>query len=93
MPLSELVVRFRILSVLLAGLLLVSPVTSPSAFAAGPASVADLAESLLGAVVNISTRPRIEVQGRGNPFAGTPFADLFNRRNPGRDQNPKHRPI
>jgi len=46
-----------------------------------PASFADLTEQLQPAVVNISTRQRIEV--RGNPFAGTPFAELFGRGNPG----------
>ena len=41
-----------------------------------PASFADLTEQLQPAVVNISTRQRIKVQA-ANPFAGTPFADLF----------------
>ena len=40
-----------------------------------PASFADLTEQLQPAVVNISTRQRITVSN--NPFAGTPFADLF----------------
>jgi serine protease Do len=43
-----------------------------------PASFADLTEQLAPAVVNISTRQRITVQA--NPFAGTPFADLFGNR-------------
>lgn len=46
--------------------------------AGAPASFADLTEQLQPAVVNIATRQRIEVTN--NPFAGTPFADLFNRR-------------
>ncbi|PEQ14745.1 protease [Novosphingobium sp. PC22D] len=41
-----------------------------------PASFADLTEQLAPAVVNISTRQRVQVQ-QNNPFAGTPFADLF----------------
>lgn len=40
-----------------------------------PASFAELTEQLQPAVVNISTRQRIRVNA--NPFAGTPFADLF----------------
>jgi serine protease Do len=40
-----------------------------------PASFADLTEQLQPAVVNISTRQRVKVQA--NPFAGTPFGDLF----------------
>jgi serine protease Do len=43
--------------------------------AGAPASFADLTEQLQPAVVNISTRQRITVNA--NPFAGTPFADLF----------------
>ena len=41
-----------------------------------PASFADLTEQLAPAVVNISTRQRVKVAA-ANPFAGTPFADLF----------------
>ena len=40
-----------------------------------PASFADLTEQLQPAVVNISTRQRVKVPA--NPFAGTPFGDLF----------------
>ena len=40
-----------------------------------PASFADLTAQLQPAVVNISTRQKITVNN--NPFAGTPFADLF----------------
>ncbi len=47
--------------------------------AGAPSSFADLTEQLQPAVVNISTRQRVEVASR-NPFAGTPFAELFNRR-------------
>lgn len=42
-----------------------------------PASFADLTEQLQPAVVNISTRQRVEVNSGGNPFAGTPFEGLF----------------
>lgn len=44
--------------------------------AGAPASFADLTQQLQPAVVNISTRQRIKVQNQ-NPFAGTPFGDLF----------------
>lgn len=40
-----------------------------------PLSFADLAARLQPAVVNISTTQRVQVQT--NPFAGTPFGDLF----------------
>ncbi len=53
--------------------------------AGAPASFADLTEQLQPAVVNISTRQRVRVQN--NPFAGTPFGDLFgNRRGGGGNQ-------
>lgn len=39
-----------------------------------PGSFADMVQRLQPAVVNISTRQRVQVQ---NPFAGTPFGDLF----------------
>ncbi len=60
--------------------------------AGAPASFADLTAQLQPAVVNISTRQRVEVQSGGNPFAGTPFEDLFNRRNGGQqEQQPQYR--
>ena len=58
--------------------------------AGAPASFADLTAQLQPAVVNISTRQRVEVQSGGNPFAGTPFEELFNRRNGGQQQ-PQYR--
>lgn len=42
-----------------------------------PMSFADLAERLQPSVVNISTTQRVQVQQQVNPFAGTPFGDLF----------------
>ncbi len=57
--------------------------------AGAPASFADLTQQLQPAVVNIATRQRVEVQSR-NPFQGTPFADLFNRRN-GDENQPQTR--
>ena len=44
-----------------------------------PMSFADLAAKLQPAVVNISTSQRVQVQQQQNPFAGTPFSDLFRR--------------
>ena len=44
--------------------------------AGAPASFADLTQQLQPAVVNISTRQRVKVQAN-NPFAGTPFGDMF----------------
>ncbi len=44
--------------------------------AGAPVSFADLVQQLQPAVVNISTRQRVKVQAQ-NPFAGTPFGDMF----------------
>ncbi len=57
--------------------------------AGAPASFADLTEQLQPAVVNIATRQRVEVNR--NPFQGTPFADLFNRRRGGTPAQPQTR--
>jgi serine protease Do len=58
----------------------IKAVTAPRPGA--PLSFADLTERLQPAVVNISTTQRVQVQ-QGNPFAGTPFGDLFG----GQEQN------
>lgn len=57
--------------------------------AGAPASFADLTQQLQPAVVNIATRQRVEVNR--NPFAGTPFAELFNRRRGGGSAQPQTR--
>ncbi|WP_353229947.1 Do family serine endopeptidase [Novosphingobium sp.] len=44
--------------------------------AGAPTSFADLTQLLQPAVVNISTRQRVKV-ATTNPFAGTPFGDMF----------------
>ena len=44
--------------------------------AGAPGSFADLTAQLQPAVVNISTRQKITIS-QNNPFAGTPFAELF----------------
>jgi serine protease Do len=45
--------------------------------AGAPTSFADLVAKLQPAVVNISTKQKVPVQQQQNPFAGTPFGDLF----------------
>mgnify|MGYP003938248699 CR=1 FL=1 len=67
-------------------------ITVPPAMRHGPASVADLAEGLLGAVVNISTSQNVAGGGPDTPMPelpeGSPFQDFFdeffnNRQGPG----------
>ncbi|MGJ3626270.1 trypsin-like serine protease [Sphingomonas sp. MMS24-JH45] len=42
-----------------------------------PMSFADMVAKLQPAVVNISTTQKVTVQQQANPFAGTPFGELF----------------
>jgi serine protease Do len=58
--------------------------------AGAPESFAELTAQLQPAVVNISTRQRVEVQS-SNPFSGTPFEGLFNRRRGQQEQEPQFR--
>ena len=60
-----------------------------------PLSFADLSAKLAPAVVNISTTQRIQVSqsGGGNPFAGTPFDDLFRRFGGGGGTDDNGRPV
>ena len=59
--------------------------------AGAPESFADLTAQLQPAVVNISTRQKVEVQQNANPFAGTPFEGLFNQRRGGtQNQQPQY---
>ena len=51
--------------------------------AGAPMSFADMVARLQPAVVNISTKQTITVQQNANPFAGTPFGELFNQFNGG----------
>nr|WP_217352774.1 DegQ family serine endoprotease [Sphingomonas sp. ID1715] len=53
------------------------PAMAAAAPRGAPMSFADLAARLQPAVVNISTTQRVQVSQGTNPFAGTPFADLF----------------
>jgi len=48
-----------------------------------PMSFADMVAKLQPAVVNISTSQHIKVEQPTNPFAGTPFGDLFGQMNQG----------
>ncbi len=51
--------------------------------AGAPMSFADMVAKLQPAVVNISTKQTIVRQQQANPFAGTPFGDLFGQMNGG----------
>ncbi len=46
-----------------------------------PMSFADMVAKLQPAVVNISTTQHVQVQQQANPFAGTPFGELFGQLN------------
>lgn len=52
-------------------------ITASAPRAGAPMSFADMVAKLQPAVVNISTTQKVTVQQQANPFAGTPFGDLF----------------
>ncbi len=95
----------RLLSVFAAAMIAASVVMLPpmatNAYAqnAGPASVADLAEGLLDAVVNISTSQKVTGGGNNDPVPmprlpeGSPFQDFFDEffkdREGGNQQSPR----
>lgn len=58
--------------------------------AGAPGSFANLTAQLAPAVVNISTRQRVQVAAQQNPFAGTPFEGLFGGQG-GQGQSPQTR--
>ena len=68
----------RFAAPLVAAVLLVAAQALP-ALARGPESLADLADQVMGAVVNISAATTVEARGRTLPQMpqGTPFEDLF----------------
>ena len=82
--------RRTLAATLVGAMLMTAPVaTSVPALARGPESLADLAEQVTSAVVNISAATTVEARGRTLPQLppGTPFEDLFeeffNRRGQG----------
>ena len=52
-------------------------ITAAAPRAGAPMGFADMVAKLQPAVVNISTTQKVTVQQQANPFAGTPFGDLF----------------
>lgn len=68
-----------------------SAVAPNSAFAQGPASVADLADQLLGSVVNISTSQSVAQRRPNAPVPrvpeGSPFQEFFDELFPDRENN------
>src|SRR5215475_10183939 len=83
---------------LVAGALFVLPLLAPPAAARGPEAIADVAEQVIDAVVNISTSQKIEQRGGATPQLppGSPFEEFFeeffkNRRGPGGGDNAPNR--
>ncbi|HWK35028.1 Do family serine endopeptidase [Sphingomonas sp.] len=52
-------------------------ITATAPRVGAPMSFADMVAKLQPAVVNISTTQRVTVNQQANPFAGTPFGDMF----------------
>src|SRR5882757_7243766 len=81
-----------------AAAVIVLPAASSAALARGPESIADVAEKVIDAVVNISTSQNVEGRNSAIPQLppGSPFEEFFdeffkNRRGPG-DNRPGDRP-
>src|SRR6478672_5066378 len=112
---GELTAMARLLAVLartirqpalsaMAATVLALPILATPAFARGPDGIADVAEKVIDAVVNISTSQKVEARGGGNgPQAmpqlpsGSPFEEFFkNRRGqgggPGGEDTPNRSP-
>src|SRR5262245_28598550 len=78
------------------------PTLSTPGFARGPENIADVAEKVIDAVVNISTSQKVEGRGGGAQQApnlppGSPFEEFFeeffkNRRGQGGDDQPNRAP-
>jgi serine protease Do len=82
------------------------PVLSTPTFARGPENIADVAEKVIDAVVNISTSQKVEARGGGSGGGqqavpqlppGSPFEEFFeeffkNRRGQGGENTPPNRP-
>ena len=100
------VIRQPALSAIAATVLALPALTTPT-FARGPEKIADVAEKVIDAVVNISTSQKVEARG-GNGGGGgqqavpqlppgSPFEEFFeeffkNRRGQGGDQTPNRSP-
>src|ERR1700681_894511 len=83
----------------LAAAALALPVLSTPTFARGPENIADVAEKVIDAVVNISTSQKVEARNTPMPNLppGSPFEEFFeeffkNRRGPGGPEAGPHRP-
>jgi serine protease Do len=81
-----------------AGALLALPVLAAPAAARGPEAIADVADQVIEAVVNISTSQKVEQRGGPTPQLppGSPFEEFFeeffkNRRGPGGGDTPQQR--
>ena len=92
-------IRFRaVRTAVAAAMMMASPAVMPAyaQSSPGPASVADLAEGLLDAVVNISTSQNID-SGRAQPRMrapdGSPFQDFFDEFFQDRGQGPRSRRV
>jgi serine protease Do len=78
----------------LATAVLVLPALTNPSSARGPESIADVAEKVIDAVVNISTSQKVEAKNNtptpqmpGDPQLDELFRDFFNRRGQGDNQN------
>ena len=87
--------RFKTTFALVLAAILASPLTAAPAAARGPEGIADVAEQVIDAVVNISTKQKVDLNSSGampQLPPGSPFEEFFeeffkNRRGPGQGPN------
>jgi serine protease Do len=89
---SQVICRFALIAAAGTAILFADP--APSIAARGPEAVADVAEQVIDAVVNISTSQKVSTRGGAMPQLppGSPFEEFFeeffkNRRGQGGDNN------
>lgn len=83
-------IRFRTTFALVLAATLAGPLTAVPALARGPEGIADVSEQVIDAVVNISTKQKVDLNSGAMPQLppGSPFEEFFeeffkNRRGPG----------
>ena len=87
--------RFRTIIATVLAVTLAGPLTAAPAAARGPEGIADVAEQVIDAVVNISTKQKVDLNSGGampQLPPGSPFEEFFeeffkNRRGPGQGPN------
>ncbi|MBZ0139378.1 MAG: serine protease, partial [Pseudorhodoplanes sp.] len=99
LPHSRMNLRYPLACAIVAAII-AAPLLARPAAARGPEKIADVAENVIDAVVNISTSQTVDARSSGpapQVPPGSPFEEFFeeffkNRRGPGGEQNRERNP-